>query len=92
MAKCKRCGKQDCECDLNRVQVQYDLDAFLAMRMAEMEELHKGDKRTPEKWDEQPCLCGKSTGWCGRDSHRPDFAVDECNGTIFFDKDGRVVP
>ena len=45
------------------------------------------DNRVRAEWEKQPCLCGNSE-WCGRDRHRPDFAVDESNSTIFFDKNG----
>jgi hypothetical protein len=47
------------------------------------------DERTEAEWEKQTCLCGKSE-WCGRDRHRPNFAVDETNSTIFFDKNGNV--
>jgi hypothetical protein len=63
-----------------------DLIPFLAERAQEMSELKKNDPRTPTNWDKQKCFpCGHDR-WCGRDSHRPDFAVDEDNGTIFFDE------
>ena len=45
------------------------------------------ENRTPAHWDSQPCPCGSLT-WCGRDRHRPDYAVDESNSTIFFNEDG----
>lgn len=38
------------------------------------------------KWDEKPCTCG-SPKWCGRDAHRPHYAVNpESNSTIFFEE------
>ncbi len=42
------------------------------------------DERTRIGWHKQMCVCGNPT-WCGRDRHRPDFAVDQTNSTIFFD-------
>lgn len=49
------------------------------------------DSRTAPLWDDQVCVCGYSH-WCGRDSHRPEFAIDgETNGTLFFDAAGEVL-
>lgn len=49
------------------------------------------DERTPALWDDQTCVCGNHK-WCGRDSHRPEFAVDpESNETIFYNKWGEII-
>lgn len=71
-----------CSCDRVWEWCNSCADRYLAQRMQELEELHAQDERTPEGWSEQKCLCGND-GWCGRDSHRPDFAVDEDGSTIF---------
>ncbi len=35
------------------------------------------------KWNKGTCVCG-NFGWCGRDSHRPEWAVDEDGGNREF--------
>lgn len=57
----------------------------------EFEWMKATDIRTPYKWDTQMCVCGND-GWCGRDIHRPDFAVDENGQNIDFDCKGQAIP
>lgn len=38
------------------------------------------------KWAEKMCCCGNSV-WCGRDSHRPSYAINpETNETFEFEE------
>lgn len=48
------------------------------------------DARSLIKWDDQTCVCGHHE-WCGRDSHRPEGAVDpDTNSTIYYNERGEV--
>ncbi len=62
---------------------QVSLSSYNHEELAEMWMDARNEGDIDPEWSNKTCVCGSDT-WCGRDRHRPEWAVDEDGSEIDF--------